>query len=374
MTTEALGTAAIMRFFIRAWRNCLIRPLTCGSPSDCLNSSFISCSDIFCRSNHCRYWKKKSAIATTASIATTAPNRCRVRPVVAPNTAAGSNRTIDSSRWRSGHSTAVITAPSAATLKRPLPKFAAACLPKMRLAPAAGEILLNFGLSCSPDHTSRCCTMLPAIAASASINSGTPSTAIRTYSRLFASAIRPGPSAWIIQELATRLRSGITIPPPIDPENVDSSSVPAAITNQVLISWLLATSPRSWASSSRFCVGSSVLSAVSFSSAMVFQASFQRYQLVHDADEIIEEGSHHRGDDEGEHQEAGQDRQRHADEIDLHLRHQRASTPSPILKTRPNTRNGAESCMPILKAAAKARVASAATSPVGSASPGEKIR
>jgi hypothetical protein len=137
--------------------------------------------------------------------------------------------------------------------------------------------------------------MLPAIAASASINSGTPSTAIRTYSRLCASAIRPGPSAWIIQELATRLRSGIRIPPPIDPEKVDSTSVAPDITNQVLISWLLATSPRSWVSSRRFCVGSSVLSVVSVSSAMVFRLSFQRYQVVHGAEEIIEERSHHRG-------------------------------------------------------------------------------
>ena len=44
-----------------------------------------------------------------------------------------------------------------------------------------------------------------------------------------------------------------------------------------------------------------------------------------------------------------------------------------MLKTRPNTRNGADNCMPILKAAAKARVASAATSPLGISSPGEKI-
>jgi hypothetical protein len=43
------------------------------------------------------------------------------------------------------------------------------------------------------------------------------------------------------------------------------------------------------------------------------------------------------------------------------------------LKTRPNTRNGAESWMPILKAAAKARVASAAMSPLGISWPGEKI-
>src|ERR1700736_6520758 len=111
------------------------------------------------------------------------------------------------------------------------------------------------------------------------------------------------------------------MPPPIDPENVDNTSVAPAITNQVLISWLLATSPRSWASSRRFCVGSSVLSDASFSSAMV-RLSPQRYQVVHDADEIIQERSHHRGDDEREDQEAGQDRERHADEIDLHLRHQ----------------------------------------------------
>ena len=138
-----------------------------------------------------------------------------------------------------------MTAPSATSLNRPLPKFAAACLPNIRLAPAAGETLLNFGFSDSADHTSRCCTMLPAIAASASIRNGTPSAAISAYPSDCASASRPGPSAWIIQELAIRLRSGIRIPPPIDPENVDSTSVPPAITNQVLISWLLATSPRS---------------------------------------------------------------------------------------------------------------------------------
>src|SRR6202022_2235396 len=194
----------------------------------------------------------------------------------------------------------------------PLAKFAAACLPKIRLAPAAGETLLNFGLRDSPDHTSRCCTILPAIAASASINSGTPSAAIRAYSRLCASAIRPAPSAWIIQELAIRLRSGIMIPPPIDPENVDSPSVAPPITNQVLISWLLATSPRSWASSRRFCVGSSVLSDESLSSAMVPGLSAERYEVVHDANKIIEERPHHRRENEGENEESGQNRQRYA--------------------------------------------------------------
>src|SRR5450432_1400022 len=228
-----------------------------------------------------------------------------------------------------------MTTPSAITLKRPLAKFATACLPKIRLAPAAGEILLNFGFSDSADHTRRCCTMLPAIAASASSNKGTPSAAISTYSRLCTSAIRPGPSARIIQELATRLRSGIRMPLPIDPENVDSTSVAPDITNQVLISWLLTTSPRSWASSRRFCVGSSVLSVVSLSSA-ISGLSPRRYQVVHDTDEIIQEGSHHRRDHQREDQEAGENRQGYADEIDLHLRHQ------PRQHAEPDIENQAE--------------------------------
>jgi len=45
--------------------------------------------------------------------------------------------------------------------------------------------------------------------------------------------------------LAIKLRSGIMIPLPTDPAKFDSTSVPPAITNQVLISWLLTTSPRS---------------------------------------------------------------------------------------------------------------------------------
>ena len=67
-----------------------------------------------------------------------------------------------------------MTAPSATSLNTPLAKFATACLPKMRLSPAPGDTLLNFGVSDSADHTRRCWIMLPAIAASISINSGTP--------------------------------------------------------------------------------------------------------------------------------------------------------------------------------------------------------
>src|SRR5216684_6862806 len=98
------------------------------------------------------------------------------------------------------------------------------------------------------------------------------------------------------------------MPPPIDPENVDSTSVPPAITNQVLTSWLLATSPRACASSRRFCVGSSVLSSLSSAIAAPWLLLlFQRCQLVHDAGEVVEIGSHHRGQNEGEDQEADHD-------------------------------------------------------------------
>src|SRR6202021_3482053 len=109
--------------------------------------------------------------------------------------------------------------------------------------------------------------------------------------------------------------------PPIDPENDDSTSVAPAIMNQVLTSWLLATAPRSSASSRRFWVGSSVLSDESLSSA-IDPAFGSRRQIVHDAVKIIDEGSHHRPQNQREDQEAGENRQRHADEIDLHLRHQ----------------------------------------------------
>src|SRR6267154_3431199 len=258
-------------------------------------------------------------MATAASIATTAPIRCSVRLVVTPRIADGSKRRNESSRWRSGHSTAIMTAPSAISLNTPLVKFATACLPKTRLKPAPGDTLLNFGLRDSPDHTSRCWIMLPAIAAIISINSGTPTAASTAMPSVLPSCSSAAPSVRSMPALATRSRSGIRMPPPIEPEKVDSTSVAPAIMNQVLTSWLLATSPRSSASSRRFCVGSSVFSAASCSSAI---ASAPRNQLVHDADEVVHVSAHHARQHRGEDQKACQDRERHPDEIDLHLRHQ----------------------------------------------------
>jgi hypothetical protein len=59
----------------------------------------------------------------------------------------------------------------------------------------------------------------------------------------------------------------VNSPPVMLPENVVKASVPAAMMNQVLTSWLLTTSPRLSASSSYFWVGSSVFS-LSLSSAI----------------------------------------------------------------------------------------------------------
>ncbi|MGY4429281.1 hypothetical protein ACVWWO_001758 [Bradyrhizobium sp. F1.13.1] len=151
-----------------------------------------------------------------------------------------------------------MTAPSTISLPRPLRKFAAACLPKMRLRPSAGDSLLNLGLRDSADQTRRCCSTLPAIAASTSISSGTPTAASTATSICCIRASSALPSVLIIQELASRLRIGANSPLPTDPEKLETTSVAPAIMNQVLISWLLATSPRSSASSRRFCVGSSV--------------------------------------------------------------------------------------------------------------------
>src|SRR5882757_960699 len=58
------------------------------------------------------------------------------------------------------------------------------------------------------------------------------------------------------------------------PENVIRTSVPPAITNQVLTSWLLTTSPRSSASSNRFWVGSSDFSVSSSAISPSRQSEF----------------------------------------------------------------------------------------------------
>src|SRR6202035_2162823 len=224
-------------------------------------------------------------------------------------------------RCRSGHRIAVMTEPSAISLNRPLAKLAIACLPKMRLAPSIGEILESLGVRDWADHTSRCCSMLPAIAVITSIRIGRPSAANSAYSRFCISNSSPGPSTRIIQELAMRFFSGVWMSP-IEPEKFEITRVAPAIMNQVLTSWLLATSPRSSASSRRFCVGSSERSPPSSSSAMVRQPLFERDHVVHDTDEVVEEASHHGVQHDGKDQDPRQDRERHAHEIDLHLRHQ----------------------------------------------------
>src|SRR5436853_7524882 len=111
----------------------------------------------------------------------------------------------------------------------------------------------------------------------------------------------------------------------MEPENASRMSVAPAITNQVLTSWLLTTSPRSSASSRRFWVGSSDRSVSSPSSdTWLYRnaVSVMWGKLAQHAFDGIEERAHHRADNEQQDQEAGQDRDRQADKEDLHLRHQ----------------------------------------------------
>ena len=237
----------------------------CGSPSDCLNSSFISCSDIFCRSNHCRYWKKiigdrdhrehgdHRAHQMHGQAGGRAQERRRIE--AAPST---------SSRWRSGHSTAVITAPSAIELEQALDEIRHRLLAEDPLEPAPRRYLAEFRLErFRRPHQA----VLDHVAGDRRQHQHQERHADRREHRI-SRASAPAPAGprrrcgssrnWRPDCAAApgcRCRSS--------PRNDDSTSVAPAIMNQVLTSWLLATSPFSCASSRRFCVGSSVLSSLS---------------------------------------------------------------------------------------------------------------
>src|SRR5581483_5029262 len=92
--------------------------------------------------------------------------------------------------------------------------------------------------------------------------------------------------------------------PLMPPENETRTSAPPAMMNQVLTSWLLTTSPRLSASSRRFCVGSSVFSELSVSSA----TRLALRQLAEHALHIADECAHHATDHQHKQQQAKQDR------------------------------------------------------------------
>src|SRR5450631_1885273 len=120
------------------------------------------------------------------------------------------------------------------------------------------------------------------------------------------------------------------------PENAITRSVAPASTNQVLTSWLLTTSPFSWASSRRFWLGSSDFSE---SSSAIFP---QRSGLGSDrgepgergfdlAEKHVHQGAQHQQKDH----QAEQDREREADEEHLHLRHQPRQDAEPEIEQEP---------------------------------------
>ena len=103
------------------------------------------------------------------------------------------------------------------------------------------------------------------------------------------------------------------------PRTSSGSACAPASTNQVLTSWLLTTSPRSSASSSRFWVGSSERSVSSLFVGHVLLTNRGERRSTSSTEPrkiaIIAPST-------TEDQEAEQDRKRQADEKHLHLRHQ----------------------------------------------------
>src|SRR5712691_1199516 len=270
----------------------------------------------------------------TASTATTLPSVPSASVRVRWRTADGSVSTRPSSRWRSGHSSAAMMPPTTVIFATPLAKLTSAWRENRRLRPAAGEIFESCGRSDSADQTKRCWIMLPATAASISSRNGIATAAIASAPMRASARVRPLASIAMPCTLPTRPRKMVARPAPIEPEKIIRLSAAAAMTNQVLTSWLLTTSPRSIASSSRFWVGSSERSAWSRSSATGACSGIRR-ELAQHAFDVTEEDRHHRADDENENEKADQDRQRDADEEHLHLRHQPRQHAEPEVEQQP---------------------------------------
>src|SRR5215204_5534553 len=158
---------------------------------------------------------------------------------------------------------------------------------------------------------------LPAIEAIRMSSKGSPTAAAAASAKRDARSNSTGPSAGMRPASASRRRSMVVRLWAAPWAKRKKPSVPAPRTNQVLSSWLLATSPRSSAWSSVFSVGSKERSPLS-SSAMVLSLD----EHVQAGLEIAEPGGHHRRDHEGEEKKAEKDRRRQRDEEHLHLRHQ----------------------------------------------------
>ena len=136
-------------------------------------------------------------MATTARTATTVPRSFKAIERKNGRIVAGSAETMSPSRMRCGQSSAVMTPPTTASLTRPLAKFASAWRENRRPKPAIGEIRDSCGLTSSVVKTTRCCTMLPANAATHRTRSGTPKAARTSKASVFISAVSAGPSVGI---------------------------------------------------------------------------------------------------------------------------------------------------------------------------------
>jgi hypothetical protein len=91
----------------------------------------------------------------------------------------------------------VMIPPTTASLTNPLAKFANAWRENRRANPAIGEMRDSCGMTNSVVNTMRCCTMLPANAATQSTRSGTANAAATSKAMVFTSSVSAGPSVGI---------------------------------------------------------------------------------------------------------------------------------------------------------------------------------
>ena len=136
-------------------------------------------------------------MAITARTATTVPSSFSAIERMNGSSIAGSAVTMAPIRWRCGHNSTAMTPPTTHSLASPLAKFASACFENRRAKPAIGEIRDSCGLTDSVVNTMRCCTMLPAKAATHSTRSGRPKAAATSKASVFVSAVSAAPSVGI---------------------------------------------------------------------------------------------------------------------------------------------------------------------------------
>ncbi len=127
-----------------------------------------------------------------------------------------------------------------------------------RFRPVRGLRLESFGCSFLPLHTQPCCTRFPATAATTRIANGASNMSPSSWPRNQTKARSLRASVAISWGTARKWARRTRMPLATESAKIAITNADAAIMNQVLTSWLLATSPRLRDSPNRLPVAASV--------------------------------------------------------------------------------------------------------------------